>query len=235
MRAGRWDFTPGLVPTLAAAAFVALTVYLGRWQAHRAEEKLGRQAEYDARMGEPPVRLTGAVDSADPLVYRRVTAAGHWLAERQVFVDNKVHGGRAGFEVVTPLEIAGARDAVLVDRGWVERDAGYPKPPRVEVPAGEVTVAGMATEPTARFLELGPGAISGNVFQNLTVDRFRQWSGMRVLPIVVLADPPGPGLASVAEHPDAGVEQHRQYEATWFLLAGTALVLWIALNLKRAR
>jgi surfeit locus 1 family protein len=235
VRAGPYAFTPRLVPTLAAAAFIALTVYLGRWQAHRAEEKLERQAEYEARMKEPAVELTGAGGTADALVYRRVRAAGRWLAARQVFVDNKVHAGRAGFEVVTPLEIAGGQGAVLVNRGWVERDAGYPRPPKVEVPAGEVTVTGLATEPPARFLELGPGAIEGNVFQNLTVERFRQWSGMRVLPAVILADEPGPGLAAVTEQPDAGVEQHRQYEATWFLLAGTALVLWIALNLHRPR
>ena len=235
MRAGPYAFTPRLVPTLAAAAFIALTVYLGRWQAHRAEEKLERQAEYDARLKQPAVQLGGSVESAASITYRRVRAAGRWLAERQAFVDNKVHGGKAGFEVVTPLAIAGSHETVLVNRGWIERDAGYPRPPKVEVPPGEVTVTGLATEPPARFLELGPGAISGNVFQNLTVERFGQWSGLRVLPLVVLADQPGPGLAAVTEQPDAGVEQHRQYEATWFLLAGTALVLWVALNLHRLR
>jgi surfeit locus 1 family protein len=235
VRAGPYAFTPGLVPTLAAAALIALTVYLGRWQAHRAAEKLERQATYEARMKEPTVQLTGAVDSGDALIYRHVRAAGHWVADRQVFVDNKVHAGRAGFEVVTPLELASGHDAVLVNRGWIERDAGYPRPPRVDVPAGEVVVTGLATEPPARFLELGPGAITGNVFQNLTIERFRTWSGMRVLPLVVLADEAGPGLVAVTEQPDAGVEQHRQYEATWFLLAGTTLVLWIALNLHRRR
>jgi surfeit locus 1 family protein len=235
MKVGSYVFTPGLVPTIAAAAFIVLTVYLGRWQAHRAEEKLARQAEYETRLDAPAVQLTGAIDAAGPLVYRRVRAVGRWLAERQVFVDNKVHAGRAGFEVVTPLALAGGRAAVLVNRGWIERDANYPRPPRVDVPAGEVAVTGLATEPPARFIELGPGAISGNVFQNLTVERFREWSGLTVLPIVVLADAPGPGLAAVTEQPDAGVEQHRQYEATWFLLAGTALILWIALNLRRVR
>ncbi len=233
MRAGPYAFTPGLVPTLAAIALVALTVHLAVWQKHRAEEKLARQALFEARMREPAVQLTGAAGTAESLVYRHVRAAGRWVADRQVFVDNKVHAGKAGFEVVTPLELAGTRDAVLVDRGWIERDAAYPRAPRVEVPAGEVSVTGLATEPPARFLELGPGAISGNVFQNLTVERFREWSGMRVLPVVVLADEAGPGLVAVTEQPDAGVEQHRQYEATWFLLAGTTLVLWIALNLHR--
>jgi len=39
VRIGAYSFAPRLWPTLAAAAFIALTVSLGRWQTHRAEEK----------------------------------------------------------------------------------------------------------------------------------------------------------------------------------------------------
>jgi len=42
-----------------------------------------------------------------------------------------------------------------------------------------------------------------------------------------------PGLVGVTERPDAGAEQNREYEATWFLLAATAAVLWVGLNLRR--
>ncbi len=56
-----------------------------------------------------------------------------------------------------------------------------------------------------------------------------------MLPVVILADTPGAGLAAVTESPDAGVAKHREYELTWFSLAATAAVLWIALNLRRAR
>jgi cytochrome oxidase assembly protein ShyY1 len=31
-----------------------------------------------------------------------------------------------------------------------------------------------------------------------------------------------------------GAEKHREYALTWFSLAGTALVLWIVMNLRRA-
>jgi surfeit locus 1 family protein len=233
--AGRYTFAPRAVPTLAAVAFVALTMALGRWQAHRAEEKLQRQALYEARMREAPVRLTGAVDSADPLLFRRVTAAGRWIAERQVFVDNQVHAGHAGFEVVTPLRLAGSDATLLVNRGWIERDANYPRAPRVPVPSGDVEVTGLATVPPARFIELSSQVISGSVFQNLSIERFGQWSGLAALPVVILADTPGEGLTAVTEAPDAGVAKHREYEFTWFSMAATAAVLWIALNLRRSR
>ena len=234
MRIGRYRFAPRLVPTLAAACFIALTGYLSRWQAHRAEEKEQRQALYEARMARPPLEVDGPVGSAGDVLFRRVHATGTWIGSKQVFVDNQVIESRgAGFDVVTPLRIAGSGAVVLVNRGWIARTPSYPRPPDVAVPAGKVEVSGLAVLPPARFVELSSHPITGSVFQNLTLERFRQWSALPVLPFEILADPPGPGLAAVTERPDAGAEQNRQYEATWFLLAGTAAALWIGLNLRR--
>ncbi len=233
--AGRYVFAPRAVPTLAAVAFVALTIALGRWQDHRAEAKQARQALFEQRLREAPVRLTGPVESAEPLLFRRVAASGEWLAGRQAFIDNQVHDGRAGFAVVTPLRLRGSKAVVLVNRGWIARNEAYPRAPAVPVPAGMVEVSGLATVPPARFIELSGDAIEGNVMQNLTIERFSAWSGLDVLPVVVLSDAPAPGLAPITEQPDAGVAKHREYEFTWFSLAATALVLWLALNLRRAR
>lgn len=224
-----------MLPTLAAAALVALTLWLGRWQTHRAEEKEARQALFDSRMRETPVQLTGSVGSAEPLLYRRVRAAGEWLPDGQIYIDNKVHEGRAGYFVVTPLRIAGSADALLVNRGWIARTLDYPRPPAVPVPRGEVTVTGLATLPPRRVLELSGDTVAGDVWQNLSIERYREARKMSVLPVVVLADDAGTGLAAIRERPDAGVAKHREYALTWFSLAVTALVLWIVLNLRRAR
>jgi surfeit locus 1 family protein len=229
-----YSFRPTLVPTVAAVLLVALTVSLGRWQVGRAAEKAASRTLHEERQREAPVRLTGAVDSAAPLLYRRVTAEGEWLAAGQVFVDNQMHGGRAGFHVVTPLRLRGGEASVLVNRGWIARGPGYPRAPRVEVPAGPVAVTGVVSLPPARFLELGPQAVQGEVFQNLSIERYRKARGLAILPFVVLADVPAPGLAQVREAPRfLGEEKHREYALTWFSLATLAVVLWIALNLKR--
>ena len=221
--------------TLAAAAFIALTLALGRWQVNRAEEKAGRQQLFESRMAEPPVRLTGNVPSPDPLMYRRVRASGEWIAARQVFIDNQVHNGRAGFHVITPLRLEGSGDALLVNRGWIARGPEYPRAPEVAVPAGRVEVTGLATRPPARFLELAADTVSGNTWQNLSIERYRERTGVPVLPVVVLADAPAPGLAAVRERPDTGIAKHQEYALTWFSLAATALALWIVLNLRRVR
>ena len=220
--------------TIAAAAFIALTVYLGRWQVDRGDEKAARQALLESRMHEAPVRLTGAVPSAEPLLYRHVTARGEYLAERQIFIDNQIHDGRAGFHVITPLALAGGA-AVLVNRGWIARDARYPQAPEVAVPPGVVEVHGLATLPPARYLELSTDTVAGSVWQNLSIERYREHTRLAVLPVVVLLDSPSPGLAAVREKPDAGIAKHQEYALTWFSLAATALALWIVLNLRRRK
>lgn len=230
-----YSFRPRLVPTLAAVALVALTVSLGRWQVNRAEEKSTRQALLESRQAELPLRLTGSVASAEPLLYRRVIAAGEWLPQGQVFVDNQIHAGRAGFHVITPLRIA--PDAVaLVNRGWIARGPEYPAPPQVEVPRGAAEVTGLVSLPPARFLELSAEGITGDVFQNLSVERYREARRLPALPFVILADTPAPGLQPVREAARImGAEKHREYALTWFSLAATAAVLWVFMNLERRR
>lgn len=219
--------------TLAAAALIALLVSLGRWQVNRAHEKEALQALFEARMHEAPVRLTGPVPSAQPLLYRRVEASGRWIADRQVFIDNQVRDGRAGFHVITPLALEGTKYAVLVNRGWIARDAAYPRAPSVAVPEGRVEVAGMASLPPARYLELSGETVTGDVWQNLSLERYAARTGLAILPVVILDRAPPPGLAAVQAVPDAGMARHREYALTWFALALTTLGLWIALNLRR--
>jgi surfeit locus 1 family protein len=221
--------------TIAAVLFIALTLWLGNWQLNRAEEKRARQALMEARMNDTPLRLTGAVASAEPLLYRRVRAAGRWIAARQVFVDNRIHDGRAGFHVVTPLEIEGTRDVVLVNRGWIARSAAYPRAPEAPAPEGRVEVSGLAVRPPARVLELSPETVAGEVWQNLSIERYASRTGLTVVPVVVLQDAPAPGLAAVREVPDAGIAKHHEYAFTWFSLAALAAGLWLGLNLKRVR
>lgn len=230
-----YSFRPTLIPTLAAAALIALTVSLGRWQAGRAEEKETRQALLAARQAEGAVRITGPVSSAEPLLYRRLTAAGEWIGAGQVFVDNQSHAGRAGFHVMTPLRLAGSEAVLLVNRGWIARDREYPRAPRVEVPAGRVEVAGTASLPPARFLELSGAGVTGDVFQNLSLERYRDVAKLSVLPFVLLAEVAAPGLQPVREAPRwMGAEKHREYALTWFSLAATAFALWIFMNLRRS-
>lgn len=223
-------FAPGFWPTLAAALLVLLTVFLARWQTDRGDEKQARQSLLESRMREAAVEL-GGVPAGEELLYRHVRARGEYVAAGQIYIDNQVYEGRAGFQVVTPLKLA-SNAIVLVERGWIERDARYPAAPQVPVPAGPVTVSGIAALPPRRYLELSGETITGNVWQNLSIDRYRERNGGKLLPFVLVADVAAPGLTAIRERPDTGIERHREYALTWYAFAATAVGLWIALGFR---
>ena len=226
------SFHPTLVPTVAAAVVLALTLYLATWQQGRASEKRVLQASFDARSGLPPLGLPAAEVSADA-VYRRAVAVGEFDRRGQIFLDNKSNGSVVGYHVVTPLQLEGTQRVVLVNRGFVPRGSAYPRPPLVQVPDGRIEVRGLLSAPTAKFLELGSApTVQGEVWQNLTIERYRKYSGRDVVGLVLLANPTADGLIPIIERPDAKVDKHVEYMLTFYSLAVTIVVLWVALNLK---
>lgn len=198
-----------LLPTLAAAIAIVLTLSLGNWQMRRAAEKADAHAQQQAALATPPAWLESAPLSsaqAGALIGRRVLVRGALLPERSIYVDNRTHEGIAGFHLVTPLRIeaagnggepadgkAAANDEnalhVLVLRGWLPRDpyerTRLPVPP---APDGTVELLGWAESELPQTLELkqlAPAGPDQRIWQNLTRERFERWSGLEVQPVVV--------------------------------------------------
>ena len=217
-------------------AIVALTIALGNWQRHRADEKSAAATLASAAGLEAPLDLADASSEADAVLYRIVRGSGEYDAARTMLIDNKVHGGRSGYEVVTPLRIASGHRYVLVNRGWVAGGPTRERLPSVLTPIGPVEIVGRATIPPKRYLELTTDTGAGTVRQNLDIDRFAAASGLDLLPFVVeQADPVAPpdGLLRNWPKPDFGIERHLSYMVQWYSLAALAIVLWLTLNWRR--
>ena len=224
-------FSPKPIPTVAALLAVVLTGYLGYWQQTRAAEKRAMKQEFDARAALPPIRLSSRSDDA-ALRNRHAIAEGEWHTDGQIYVDNQVSHGMAGFHVIAPLKLAGGNTYVLVNRGWIARGAAYPKPPVVPA-AGSATITGRLSVPSTRFLELSNQLVQGAVWQNLTIERYRRALKLDVLPWVLIAKNAEFPLETVAERPDAGEDKHLEYMLTWYSLALTVIILWVVLNTRR--
>ncbi len=229
---------PRLVPTLAAIASVAACVAAGNWQQGRMHAKEALRAQYDAATTAAPVALASLSAAADwaSLRYRPVAATGTYQAERQIFIDNKVAAGRAGFHVVTPLSLPDGR-VVLVNRGWIAQKASRAALPDVPPPPGTVTVQGRIAIPATGYLELQPEATSGVIRQNLDPARFAATTGLAVLPAVIeatAAPTPDDGLVRDWPAPDFGIETHRIYMVQWYAFALLAAGLWLWFHRPRA-
>jgi surfeit locus 1 family protein len=232
----RRQFRPGRWPTLATIAFCALAIGLGNWQRQRAAEKNALAAQYAAASREPPAVLPASDDDATRLRYRLVRIAGEYDAARQIFIDNKVHAGRAGFDVVAPLRLVGTGRHVLVDRGWIAQGARRAELPVVPPPRGMLTVVGRVNEPPRRYLELKQENAAGPLWENLDVPRIAAATGLDLLPIVVeQTDPVVPADALVRDWPapDLGAQQNFSYMVQWYTFAALAVVLWLGLNWRR--
>ena len=232
---GRWRFRPALVPGVAAAALVVVTVALGNWQTRRAEEKLelSRRLEETARAA--VLAVPAAPAPADAFAHRRVVARGRYIGSATLFLDNQIHAGAAGYHVLTPLRLEGASIHVLVDRGWIAA-GDRRRLPDVPTPGGTQTVEGIAAVPPKRFLELAPESASSPVRQNLVLEREQQRLGLALQPFLVLqTSAASDGLVRAWDRPDTDVSRHRAYALQWYSFAALAVIFYVLVCTRRIR
>ena len=218
---------PAWIPTLAAFAAIALFVTAGNWQHRRMLEKEAMHDRIVAAAALPPVALPATPRDWREWRYRQVVARGVYDAEHQILIDNRVHAGRVGFAVVTPLRLDDGR-VVLVDRGFVPGGPSRSELPSAPPPAGRVAVSGRVDLPQrSPYARDGVGAPAGPVWQHLDPARFAEATGMRVLPVVLDAvGAADPGLVGDHAIPAADSERNLSYMVQWYAFAAMAAGLW---------
>ncbi len=217
---------------------MALALAAAHWQLNRAHGKEALAARLESLAREPAVSLTATEVKAEDLEWRRVTAIGRFAPSRAVFIDNRIRRGVAGFHVVMPLELESKSGAgnryVLVNRGWIAGSPDRTRLPEVTTPGATVQITGLAVLPSRRFLELSGNVAEGKVWQNLTLQRYRDAFPIPLQPIVIqqeseLAD----GLAREWDPPDLGINKHYGYAFQWLALAATVLVFYLVTHVRR--
>ena len=231
------------IPTAAAVLAVALFSCLGFWQLDRAGEKVRRLGAFDARGDDAPVSLDRRMPAgADPdwWRYRRVEVAGSAMGGRQYLLDNRTRNGVAGYHVHLPVLVAGLDRVVLVNRGWVETGPSRERRPDVSLDDSTRVVSGIVDYPR-RTLLLGDDGYAGSswpkVVQRIDIDKTARDLGRPALPFVVLMDAAQPHGFVREWKPYLGIgpERHRGYAFQWFSLAVTVAIVWIIINVHRAK
>lgn len=233
MRSCRHAPNSRLLLALAAAGGVIVTAWLGNWQLDRAAEKLALQQRMDLAQHQPALHLPSEPVAADTLLYLRVEARGEFRRELTILLDNRVHEGVVGYEVITPLRLAQSDLHVLVNRGWVKAPRTRQELPAVITPAGQVRVEGIALPPSKRYLELSSRTVSGAVWQNLDLKRFAAAYNTALQPIVLQQrNDAGDGLLRTWRRPDAGVDTHRAYALQWFAMSVLIALAYVGLHVR---
>lgn len=231
-----------LAPTLVVLALFPALLGLGQWQLGRAAEKRALLAALTAAASSAPVAYAPGLPR-----FARVRATGLWDA-RQFLLDAQVRGGRVGYRVLTPLALAdGSR--LIVDRGWTAAGADRATLPDVTLVDGSAAeVDGLLDEFPQAGVRAGVDGPAGAAWPRVvlypTSAALAAALGGAVQPALLratagAADGPGlerdaslePMLATAVGFPP---ERHLGYAVTWFALAATLVVLWLA-HAARAR
>jgi surfeit locus 1 family protein len=231
LNARRSRFSPRFLPTLMAAAAIALFAALGAWQLGRAGEK--RALNRDFAAGGPAIDWRQL--PADAPRFQHVTLRGHYDPDRQFLLDNRSHESVAGVEVLTPLVLDDG-SAVIVNRGWLPYGRTRQDLPSVAVDGEKRTITGRIDElPRPGIWLKGPAATGWpRLVQYPRMEELSAALGRELAPRQVLLDPGVPdGYVRAWSVPGAPPDRHLGYAVQWFAFAAVAAAIWLVLSFRK--
>jgi cytochrome oxidase assembly protein ShyY1 len=241
-----------LIPALAAAGMMALTISLGNWQAGRAREKDVIEARHEQTREAAELAVGKETVQAEEVDGRRVSVRGSFEPAQAIYWDNQIVNHVPGFAVIVPFRIAGSDTRVLVDRGLLRIGGDRARMPVIDAPTGEVELRGRAYLPPRRTLELKEGVreeeLKTRLWQNVTPGKFSAAYRMplqpfmlreaAVAPVAAGEKPPAApagllrmtdntGLRGEASETGMTAAKHRGYAFQWYSLAALAALLFL--------
>jgi surfeit locus 1 family protein len=224
------------LPPAAALAGIALTSALGVWQLGRGHEKAAQAERLKSAQSGPRIAISAAAMRAEDVAWQRVEVQGRFRPEKTVFIDNRVLHGVAGYHVITPLQIAGGERHVLVNRGWIAAPADRRQTPAVRTPEGALQITGLAVVPGEQQFELSTRVAEGNVWQNLTLSRYRATVAIDIQPVLVQQESEfDDGLKREWSVSGPSPDRNYGYAFQWFALAAAILVYFVVTRGRKAQ
>jgi surfeit locus 1 family protein len=229
-----------LVAIVGLALLAALFAYLGTWQLRRADESRDIAARFAAGVAAAP-REAPPSALGEGQRFSRLLVHGSYVAAPQFLLDNMLHEGMAGYQVLTPFKIEGSSRWLLVNRGWVAGDGDRRILPHVEVDTAPRTVIGRLERLPRPGIELGEPAALGTevpvaVVEYPTAEELAERIGEPLFAYELLLDPAEPdGYVRDWQAPGLAPERHLAYAGQWLALAAGAMVAAVTIAFRTLR
>jgi len=234
----RAENTVWLIPSVAAIVCFLLFVNLGRWQLERAQQKdlLFASFEQQQQTAAPPGLTSN--ESVEKSRYQHRKVYGHYDSAHQFLLDNMVHEGRVGFQVLTPLILPDRQRALLINRGWIPLVGTRQNLPPATVDTGLRQVTGRIDRLPRAGFRPGPAVTTAR----------QDWPRLALFPTAseledVLDYPLFDFVLLLDKHEPDGylrqwrptvmsANQHRGYAFQWFAMAAVIIILFAVLSWK---
>jgi len=222
--------------TVCAVPALMVLLGLGFWQVERLEWKQAIIDERAKRLAAAPVDIAAVSDTGwGNIEHRRVKLRGRYAHDREILLLNSVRHGQTGFDVITPM-ILETGGSVLVNRGWVPK--GWTEGVLTRRRPGGVV---------ERIGVLRSGGKQGNPWIPDNEPDRDQWyytdiaqmaakAGLADARPYVIKLTPSRDLAGYPKGPHASFKirnKHLEYAITWFGLAATLVIIFVAYHVRR--
>jgi cytochrome oxidase assembly protein ShyY1 len=224
--------------SVLTALLLPLLLSLGFWQLRREQEKLDLQQLYAARQIEAPIAFE-QLDLAQDQQYRQVVLSGRYDNVHSFLLDNRVHRGQVGYDLLTPV-ISDSGRVVLVNRGWLPQGASRARLPVPEFIDEEVMLPGTVYVPVGTPFVLSDNADSAGwprviqIVDPALMAAAAGYATSRVFPHSIRLAEGAPGVL-VRDWPVISTtpEKHRGYAVQWFAMAAMLFGLYLYYTTRR--
>jgi len=113
-----------IITTFIAIAAVGVLARLGIWQLDRLDQRRAFNARVLEQVNREELDLNTASAPSDitEMEFRSVVVQGEYDHDFEVALRNQVWNDNPGVHLLTPLQIEGSDEVILVDRGWIPLD-----------------------------------------------------------------------------------------------------------------
>jgi surfeit locus 1 family protein len=216
------------VPLIVGTFLVVQFAGLGAWQVSRGLEKRATQQVFQAESIYTPWH-----DGMEVRSFQNLSATGRFDSAHQIVLDNIIINSRYGHYIVTPLEIAADAPLLLINRGWIEKNAAGLDVDRLALPEGEVTIRGRAGSLPRAGYKMGDAIVPTLQWPKHAVypsaEEASAALGRKIQPFVLLMDHNEEnGFLRHWVPSEFGPGKHFGYALQWFAMGAvlSGLLVW---------
>ncbi len=232
IRVWRWQFSPGLVPTLATLLLFPLLLSLGCWQWQRAVYKQNLLDQFAQLSRQAPQQLSNDAPNFTP-----IQVSGFYDTQHIILLDNRIVNHQVGYDVFVPFKVEqDSQKGLLINLGWIPKNFDLSALPS-RFKNIKVTLQGLAEKPQHNWVLASSPANTPlhwpMIVEDVRIDELNVLLNRPLYPFILLLT----GAGGFTHHWNMVVsvtpERHRGYAVQWFALALTLLFLYLKLNIRR--
>lgn len=218
-----------VLATIITLIAVVIMCGLGTWQLERGEEKKDRLAQIEARKNEKPIDIDALMGFEGDIRDIPFSLNGRVMTDKAFLVDNKLHKGQVGYQVLVPVEMN--QGVILVNFGWIKGGQYRDEIPSFVLPQGMVTLDGVVSvpqlNPVVRETAINDG-VWPKVIQQTDLPLLEEFVDTPLAGFVMLLSPEhSEGFERNWQPVVMSPQKHLGYAIQWYGLALASILVYV--------